>query len=153
MVHFKTIFEWTNQHPLFWGSLLLLLYYFRPGRFNYPHFVVIDKRDKNQLLITDHYNKAVRTVDMMSKAVGTFVKTDPIDYITGITQEEKSGDLYVTADNALYTITYIQRTLSPISGSTGSNPRGYRDSTLLNSLSLHIPTWPHLRCTSQAACG
>ena len=42
----------------------------RPGRFGYPWSVVIDKRDKNQLLITE-YNAAVRTVDVKSQAVGT----------------------------------------------------------------------------------
>ena len=41
--------------------------------------------------------------------------------------------MYVIAYHALYRITYIQRTVSLISGSPGSN-YGYRDSTLLDSL-------------------
>ena len=110
-----------------------------PGRFNAPWSVVMDKRDKNQLLITDHYNKAVRTVDVMSQAVGTFVKSDSLYGITGITQEEKSGDLYVTADNAVYRIACTQRTVTLISGSPGRYSYGYRDSTLLDSLFY----WPH----------
>ena len=100
----------------------------RPSRFRYPWSVVTDQRDKNQLLITDF--DAVRTVDVMSRAVGTFVTSDSLRYSRGITQEEKSGDLYVTADNALYRIAYTQRTVSMISGSTG----GYQDSTLRKSL-------------------
>ena len=108
----------------------------RPGQFSGPWSVVIDQKDKNQLLITDDWNAAVRTVDVMSRAAGTFVKSDPLSRIIGITQEEKSGDLYVTAYNALYRITYIQKTVSLISGSPGvlSNSRGYRDSSLLDSL-------------------
>ena len=94
----------------------------RPGQFSYLWSVMIDKRDKNQLLITDYYNAAVRTVNVMSQVVGTFVKSDSLLYIRGITQEEKSCDLYVTAYNALYRVTYTQRTVSLISGSTGSNP-------------------------------
>ena len=100
----------------------------RPGQFRYPVYVVIDQRDKNQLFITDYWNKAVRTVDVMSQAAGTFVKFDLLDYIKGITQEEKSGDLYVIVGHAVYRITYTQRTVSLISGSPGSNSRGYRDS-------------------------
>ena len=95
---------------------------------------MIDKRDRNQLLITDLWNAAVRTVNVSSRVVGTIVKSDSLDYIRGITQDEKSGDLYVTAYNAVYRITYTQRTVSLISGLSGSNSRGYKDSTLLNSL-------------------
>ena len=36
----------------------------RPGQFSQPHSAVIDKRDKNQLFITDYANKAVRAVDV-----------------------------------------------------------------------------------------
>ena len=104
-----------------------------PGQFDYPYFVVIDKRDKNQLFIADSSNAAVRNVTVNSRVAGTFVQSDSLKYIRGITQEEKSGDLYVTAYHALYRITYIQRTVSLISGSPGSN-YGYRDSTLLDSL-------------------
>ena len=106
----------------------------RPGQFRYPRSVVMDQRDKNQLLITDSRNKAVRTVDVESQAVGKFSQSASLNNIMGITQEEKSGDLYVTAYHAIYKITYIQKTLSLISGSPGRNSHGYRDSTLLNSL-------------------
>ena len=103
----------------------------RPGQFSYPHFVVIDKRDKNQLFITDFFNNAVRNVTVNSRVAGTFVQSDSLKYITGITQEEESGDLYVTAYHAVYRITYIQRTVSLISR---SGSPGNRDSTLLDSL-------------------
>ena len=105
----------------------------RPGQFYSPHSVVIDKRDKNQLLITDFANNAVRNVTENSRVAGTFVWSDSLKYIIGITQEEESGDLYVTAYHALYRITYTQRTVTLISGSPGWNS-GYGDSTLLNSL-------------------
>ena len=104
----------------------------RPGQFSYPHFVVIDKRDKNQLFITDFFNSAVRNVTVNSRVAGTFVQSDSLMTIAGITQEEKSGDLYVTVRHALYRITYIQRTVSLISSGSGSP--GHKDSTLLDSL-------------------
>ena len=96
----------------------------RPGQFYSPHYVVIDKRDNNQLLVTDYNNRTVRTVDVMSQVVGTVVKSDSFYSIRGITQDEKRGDLYVTAYHALYRITYTQRTVSLISGSPGRNSDG-----------------------------
>ena len=105
-----------------------------PGQLDYPYYVVIDKQDKNQLFIADSDNSAVRIVNVNSQVAGTFVQSDSLDDIRAITQEEKSGDLYVTADNALYRITYTQPTVTLISGSTGRNSLGNRDSTLLNSL-------------------
>ena len=110
----------------------------RPGQFYYPYSVVMDQKDKNQLLITDCLNNAARTVAMKSQVVGTFVKSDSLQFIRGITQEEKSGDLYVTGNHAVYRITYIQRTVSLISGSTGYYSSGYRDITLLDSL-FYLP--------------
>ena len=105
-----------------------------PGQFDFPWSVLIDQRDMNQLLITDNSNYAVRTVDVMSSDVGTFIESDSLVFITGITQDEKSGDLYVIADNAVYRLAYIQRTVSLITEYTGKNSNGFRDSTLLNSL-------------------
>ena len=73
-------------------------------------------------------------MDVHSPAVSTFVKSDSFEKIRGITQEEKSGDLYVTVHHSEIRITYRRRSLSMISGSYGSqNSAGYRDSTLLNS--------------------
>ena len=103
----------------------------RPGRLNRPWSVVIDQRNKSQLLITESWNAAVRTVDVKSQVVGTFKKHDSLLHIDCITQE-KSGDLYVTAWFAVYRITYIQKTVSLISGSPG-DIYGYIDSTLLDS--------------------
>ena len=102
----------------------------RPGRFKLLESAVLDKRDKNQLLILDPNNLAVRTENVRSRVVDTFVESDSLQYIRRITQEEKSGDLYVTAKNSVYRIIYINRTVSLISG----NDNGYyRDSTLLDS--------------------
>ena len=108
-----------------------------PGQFDYPFFVVIDKRDKNQLFITDYRNSAVRTVNANSRVVGTFVWSDSLKYIRGITQEEESGDLFVTVNNVLYRIPFVQKTVSLISGSR-LGFSGHKDSTLLDSL-FHMP--------------
>ena len=106
--------------------------------FRNPWSVVLDKKDKNQLLVADNKKGAVRTVDVTSQAVGTFVKSASLTYIRPMTQDEKSGDLYVNAYHAIYRIKYTQRTVSLISG--GAGPKyGYRDSMLLDSLF----SWPY----------
>ena len=97
----------------------------------------MDQRDKSKLLISDTNNKAVRTVDVNSLVSGTFVMSNSLKAIGYMTQDEKSGDLYVTAIHAVYRIRYLQRTVSLLSG-LGSQADS-RDSTLLNSLF----TWPH----------
>ena len=61
----------------------------------------------------------MRTVDVMSQAVGTFVKSASLTYIRPMTQDEKSGNLYVNAYHAIYRIKYTQRTVSLISGGAG----------------------------------
>ena len=110
----------------------------RPGRFKNPWSTLLDKKDKKQLLVADNKNGAVRTVDVMSQAVGTFVKSASLTYIRPMTQDEKSGDLYVNAYHAIYRIKYTQRTVSLISGGVGPK-YGYRDSMLLDSLF----SWPY----------
>ena len=100
----------------------------RPGWFKFLQSAVLDKRDKNQLLIVDQASRAVRTVNVSSRVVGTYVQSDSLHYIRGITQEEKRGDLFVTADYAVY----ILRTVSLISGSLGF--WGPKYSTQLDSL-------------------
>ena len=100
-------------------------------------YAVIDQRYNNLLLITHYSNKAVRTVDVMSQFVGTFVKSDSLQYIRSITQDQKSGDVYVTVPQAVYRVAYIQRIVSMISRSTDSF--SYKDSTLLDSLF----DWPY----------
>lgn len=66
--------------------------------------------------------------------MSTHKQSDSFEKIRGITQEEKSGDLYVTVHHAVLRITYRRRSVSMISGSYGGqNSAGYRDSTLFNS--------------------
>ena len=102
-----------------------------------PLYAVIDQRYNNLLLIVDFSNKAVRTVDVVSPIVGRFEKSNSLKYIKSITQDQKSGDVYVTVPQAVYRITYIQRTVTLILGSTDSF--SYKESTQLDSLF----DWPH----------
>ena len=99
------------------------------GQFYNPNFVAIDHKDNNQLLIADKKNHAMRTLDVNSRALGTFAKSYSLLYrISYIIQEEKSGDFYVTARHAISRITYAQGAVSLISGAIRT--RSYIDGTL-----------------------
>ena len=107
-----------------------------PGLFHYPWCVVMDRNDQSQLLVADLKNSAVRTVDVASGAVGSFVNSSMLQFISHLTQDEM-GNMYVSAHHALYKITYDNKVISLLSGSAEdslSSGIGYRDSTLLNSL-------------------
>lgn len=104
----------------------------QPGQFHYPVSVIRDNNDDRKLLVTDHENKAIRTVDINTGAVGTFIKSDILSSISHMTQDD-NGDLYVTAGyTALYRITYSEMIITLITGSPGKV--GYRDNSLLDSL-------------------
>ena len=71
----------------------------------------------------------MRTLDVNSRALGTFAKSYSLLYrISYIIQEEKSGDFYVTARHAISRITYAQGAVSLISGAIRT--RSYIDGTL-----------------------
>ena len=106
----------------------------RQAKISYPTFVVMDQKNKNQLLIAEERPGAVRTVDVNSQATYTFEKTDILRGINYITQDEKSGDLYVTAYHAIYKIRYLRKGVTLIAGSYGMKSRGYTDGKSLDSL-------------------
>lgn len=102
-----------------------------PGKFYDPWAIVRDHKNTSQLLVADTNNEAVRTVDISSGAVSTFVKSRSILYIRGITQD-KNGDVYVTTQNAISRIAYGDRVITLLAGSLGYKG-GYNDGSLLNA--------------------
>lgn len=102
------------------------------GQFNRPWSVIRDNHDASQLFVSDYGNKAVRTVDISTGAVGTVVMSDILEGISCLTQDN-SGDLYgIAASQAIYRITYKEKTIQLISGIP--NKSGDSDGSLLNSL-------------------
>ena len=102
----------------------------RPGQFRYPYAVARDVNDADQLLITDSGNKAVRTVAMKTGVAGTFVKSDLLAVLRYLTQD-KDGNMFVTAGQALYRISYNSKKITLIAGSPSE--KGYKDLDLTNS--------------------
>ena len=103
----------------------------QPGLFRSPVSVTIDRNDQRWLLVCDHMNSAVRTVDVSSGDAGTFVKSEMLYRIRGMTQKD-NGDFYITASNAIFIIIYSTKEVVHISGSQ-SDKSGYIDGTLANS--------------------
>lgn len=104
----------------------------RLGQFDCPSAVIRDKRDKRQLLVADQNNQAVRTIDAESGTVSTFIQSDSLYRINYVLQD-LSGNMYVTANHAIYLITYRDKTVKIITGSPGINYIS-RDDTLRNAL-------------------
>ena len=92
----------------------------RLARFNLPLSVVVDQKDKHQLHVTDFFNKAVRTVNVKSRIVSTFVKSDSFTRLNFMTQHKQTGDLYVTPDRSVFKIAYVTKKITLIS----ANPYG-----------------------------
>ena len=103
-----------------------------PGLFKSTESVRIDNQNVSQLLVPDHYNSALRTVDINSGVAGTFVKSDSLKYIQRVAQDE-NGNIYATAHrSAIFLISYREKRVTLPVGAQGDVH--HRDSTLLNSL-------------------
>ena len=105
----------------------------RRGKFKNPWSVIKDNQNSSQVLVT--VNEAVRTVEINTGIIGTFVKSDKLYFVRYMVQD-LNGDMYLTVSNAIYRVVYGDKSLVFLTGST--RHKGYRDSTLLNSL-FHNP--------------
>ena len=62
-----------------------------PGQFHRPYAVVMDKKNGNQLLITDQLNRAIRAAAVRSESVITFVEDELLRYARHMVQDVGSG--------------------------------------------------------------
>ena len=100
--------------------------------FFYPISIIRDNQNRSQLLVTDEYNNALRTVAVSDGSAGTLTKSSTNPYPHCLTQNT-AGDIFVTTwSAAVYRISYTEKTISLIAGSLTTT--GYRDGSLLNSL-------------------
>ena len=80
-----------------------------PGLFKSPESVRMDNLNASQLLVPDHCNSALRTVDIKAGVAGTFVKSDSLKYIRHVAQDE-NGNVYATAHRSgIYLISYREK--------------------------------------------
>ena len=101
------------------------------ARFLYPNSIVKDERNHCNLFVADHHNKAVRTVAVADGHVGTFVKSNLLYNIHGITQD-RQGTLYLTANNAIITVNYNRREAVLLAG-TSTHQHGLIDGGYLTA--------------------
>ena len=104
------------------------------GKFHNPISIFRDNQNRNQLLVTDEYNKAIRTVSVSDGSVGTLMKSNIVKRTRYLTQNT-AGDIFVTTPFSVYRISYTEKSITLIAGSNIT--LGYRDSSLLNSLFLY----------------
>ena len=101
------------------------------AKFLHPISIIRDNQNGDQLLVTDQYNNAIRTVAVSDGSVGTLIKSDTIRRPWCLTQNT-AGDIFVTTYFAVYRISYTEKTITLIAGSPTTT--GYRDGSLLSSL-------------------
>ena len=65
------------------------------GRFDKPLAVIFDKVTKNQLLVVDSNNKAIRTVSTVDGSVGFIVRHDHWSFEPATLTQQENGDIYV----------------------------------------------------------
>ena len=106
----------------------------KQGKFHNPISIFRDNQSRNQLLVTDVYNKAIRTVSVSDGSVGTLMKSNIVKRTRYLTQNT-AGDIFVTTPFSVYRISYTEKSITLIAGSNST--LGYRDSSLLNSLFLY----------------
>ena len=104
----------------------------RPGKFSQPWSVIVDQKDNNKLFVTDTGNKALRTIDLVTRVVSTFVKSDLFVVNSMYLTQDKQGDIYIACYYAIYKVTYKERKIVHLAGDASKH--GYADSTLLDSL-------------------
>lgn len=101
------------------------------SRFNRPRSVIVDNQNKEKLLVTDQTNKAIRHVNMTGASAATFFTFTGQFSLRGITQDSENGNLYLTSANAVYQLTYHDKTVTIIAGSP--TQYGHQDGTFLDS--------------------
>ena len=75
--------------------------------------MLVDKRDKSQLLVADGETSIVHTVDIATGNVGTFDQSSSQLNAHCITQNQ-NGDVYVTSGQEVYKISYDGRAFSAV---------------------------------------
>ena len=100
------------------------------GRFNKPWTIIKDVKDSDSLLVTDYNNSAIRRVSIKTGSVSTVAKSSSLTEIRYIAQDA-NGDIYATADHAVYKVSPSKRRITLLSGS--SRYSGYTDRSLRDS--------------------
>ena len=75
--------------------------------------MLVDKRDKSQLLVNDGETSIVYTVDIATGSVGTFAQSSSQLNAHCITQN-RNGDVYITSGQAVYKISNDGRAFSAV---------------------------------------
>lgn len=98
-----------------------------------PASIIVDMmRQLQTLIVCDRYNNALRLVDVVTREVGTFMRSDETLYHPiGLTQDFSSGDLFITTHHAVYKLAYENKSLKLVAG---SKSQGYRDGYLRAAL-------------------
>lgn len=86
--------------------------------FNEPHSIIRDLKHSKRLMISDLGNNAIRFIMEGSTLASTYIKSPNLVKPRGMSQDPTTGDFYLITYHALYKITYNNRQLTLVAGST-----------------------------------
>ena len=102
-------------------------------RFNYPYGIVKDVHNPNSVLITDNSNSAIRRVNILTCTVSTILKSDTLDWPSGIIYDPTDNNyLIIATDSTIQRLSLLDSSLDIISGS--SDTYGFADGSLTEAL-------------------
>lgn len=119
------------------GSENLGHYDGKDGKFAYPAFVTVDKRDENNLLVIDRNNNAIRSVNVTTAEVTTLIRSDQLDRPISLAWSTSHSDtVYVSNKNHIAKLNLTDLTVSVLAGNPVKN--GFKDGRLPQAL-FHYP--------------
>lgn len=86
-------------------------------KFRQPSSVIRDVMSTAVLIITEHGNEALRTINMNNMTGGTLIRSSLLSNPHGLTQHPTSGDLYISVHHSIVTYHYSQKVLTILTGS------------------------------------
>lgn len=87
------------------------------AKFSSPWTLLTDNQNTTQLLVSENQNGSFRTICRHTWSVGTWLRSEHLNLARDFIQGPYSGDLYVSANNVVYHVTYQSREVTFLVGS------------------------------------
>ena len=100
------------------------------AKFYFTWSVVKDAVHDNLILVADYGNNAICTVRKYDGSVETFVELWKLNWVRSLTQQPATRNIYVSAHDILYLISYSAKTIIKLNGQSAYTSGTYIDGPL-----------------------
>ena len=100
------------------------------AKFYFTWSVVKDAVNDSLILVVDYGYNTIRTVRKYDRLVETFVESWKLNWAHSLTQEPGTGDIYASAHDTLYLISYSAKTIIKLKGQYAHTSTTYIDGPL-----------------------